>query len=748
MKPIRQRKLTISVQYALLTSIAVSAINASAQTTPATEVRKKIEDIIVVGNPLGSTDARDVVSPVTVLSGDDRRAEQTKQKATADDTAAVLDRIVVTGRPVESYSADDALTGTRFPVLLRDLPLSVGVVSNELIEDRGISQLSEALDNVSGAQRKLGYGGTQNFGAFIRGFDQGTLTLRNGLRDSGFYTVRDIANVERFEVLKGPASILYGAVNPGGITNTITKQPLARPHARVRGIVGSNDRYRSEVDLGGPLGGDALRYRLNAAYEDAGSFRDGVETRSTFIAPVVALHPGEHTRIALEGEFKRSDFVWDLGLPRNPLSFTVPVNRFLGEPDARNEVESNFASATLDHRFNDALALRAVLGRSKTTGDYNLRSPLSIRPDGRTVNRVAYATDEASETSNAQVDLLATFSTGALSHQLTVGAEHYRSLQYFFFDFQPLAPIDLFEPVYGAQPGAGFPLFANDITARGTGIYFQDLISVAERWKLLVGGRYDYTRLRNINVLTGAEVQNSSDNAFSPQGGVVFQANAATSLYVSHGRSFVPLTGGRTATGALLEPETGKQIEVGIKRDLMGGRAKLTLAGYEIIKKNVATPDPVNPLFRVQTGEQRSRGLEFDVSGEIAPGWDIIFTASRIDAEVTRDNRFAVGSRLPGAPELSGGLWTTYAFQGGPLAGLTFGAGAYYIGERQAGLPNNGWTLPSYTRLDAMLSYDIGRVALQLNMRNLGDKRIYDLTGTTILPQEPRAVMLRTSYRF
>jgi iron complex outermembrane recepter protein len=663
------------------------------------------------------------------------------------DEAAALDTVEVTGRPIESYSAEDALTGTRFPVLLRDLPLSVGVVSNELIEDRGISQLAEALDNVSGAQRRLGYGGTQNFGAFIRGFDQGTLTLRNGLRDSGFYTVRDIANVERFEVLKGPASILYGAVNPGGITNTITKQPLASQHARVRGIVGSDDRYRAEADLGGPLGGDAVRFRVNAAYEDFGSFRDGVQSESTFIAPVIAFYPGDRTRIALESEFKRSDFVWDLGLPRHPLSFTVPVERFLGEPDAINEVESLFTSATLDHQFSDAFALRSVVGRSRTSGDYNLRSPLSIRPDGRTVNRVAYATDESSETRTAQVDLLATFATGSISHQLTVGAEYFRSLQYYFFDFQPLAPIDLFEPVYGAQPGAGFPLFANDLATRATALYIQDLVSIGERWKLLLGGRHDAIRSKNLNVLTGAEVARLDPEAFSPQGGLVFQPNAHTSLYASYGRSFLPIAG-VTATGASLEPETGKQIELGIKRDLLDGRAKATFAVYEIHKQNVSTPDPDNPAFRVQTGEQRSRGVELDVSGEVAEGWDIIFTASRIDAEVTRDNRFAVGSKLPGAPELSAGLWSTYAIGGGALNGLTVGAGAYYVDERQAGLPNNAWVLPSYTRLDAMLAYDIGRVTLQLNVRNLGDRRIYDLTGTTLLPQEPRAVMLRTSYRF
>ncbi|WP_202843180.1 TonB-dependent siderophore receptor [Luteimonas saliphila] len=682
-----------------------------------------------------------------LAASDSRGREKDEDDAShSSDEAVALDTVRVTGRRIRSYSADDTLTGTRVPTLLKDLPLSVGVVSQELIEDRGLTQLSEALDNVSGAQRKQGYGGTQNFGAFIRGFDQGFLTLRNGLRDPGFYTLRDVANVERFEVLKGPASILYGAVNPGGITNTITKQPLAAPHARVRGIFGNFDRYRAEADVGSSIGEGEVRYRINAAYEDSGSFRDGVDNKSAFLAPVVAFRLGDATRLALEAEYKQSDFVWDLGLPRDPRSLTVPVERFLGEPGARNDVASLFGAATLEHRISDALSLRAVVGRSQTEGDYNLRSPLNITND-RTVNRVAYATFEENETDNAQVDLVTAFSTGPFAHQLTIGAEHYWAVQYYHFDFQTLAPIDLYAPVYGAQPGPGFPLFSNRVTSDASAIYVQDMISIGGQWKVLLGGRYDEVRSRNVDALAGAQVQRSRDDAFSPQGGVVFQPNTATSLYVSYGRSFVPITSGNTATGQSLAPETGEQIELGVKRELLDGRANITLAGYEIVKQNVSTPDPDNALFRVQTGEQRSRGVELDLTGEILPGWDLILTASHIDAEVTRDNRFAVGSRLPGAPENSAGLWTTYDFNGA-LKGLSIGGGAYYVDDRQAGLPNNAWTLPSYMRFDAMIAYDIGPLSLQLNLRNLGDERIYDLTGTTIIPQEPRSAVLRATYTF
>lgn len=661
-----------------------------------------------------------------------------------DDTA--VEAVVVTGRRIEDYSATDALTGTKSNALLKDLPLSVGVVPLELIEDRSLTFLGEALDNVSGAQRKLGYGGTQNFGAFLRGFDQGFLTLRNGIRDFGFYTLRDTANVERFEVLKGTSSVLYGAVNPGGITNTITKKPVSDPLLRVQGIVGSYDRYRTELDIGGPLS-ETVSYRANFALEDAESFRDFVQNQSQFFAPVVAWEVTDRTSLTLEAEYKHSEFTWDLGLPRNPAIFMVPVERFLGEPDSVNDVSSLFASTTLLHELSDAWRLRQVLGYVRTEGDYELRSGAFVRADGRTVNRGAFDTREESDVVSVQHELLGDLRAFNLGHQLVVGAEYYRTAQNYDFILRPITPIDLFNPVYGAPLGAGSPFFADKITSQAYAVYGQNLISLGERWKLLIGARYDQVESETYDRLRGRLVRTSTDEAFSPQVGVVYQPHPATSLYASYGESFVPVTSGRTATGDFLDPEGGEQIEVGAKQELLGGRARASLALYKITKTNVSTPDPDNVLFRVQTGEQTSEGVEFDLSGSLLPGWDTILTASYIDAVVSRDNRFQVGSRLPGAAEKIASLWNKYTFGDGPVAGLSLGFGVYYVDERQAALPN-GLILPGYTRLDALAAYDFGKVALQFNVKNLADETIYDLTSTTIFPQEPRSFTLRVAYAY
>ena len=253
----------------------------------------------------GGADAEDAAEQV---STQDDGAEDT-----AEQVATVLETVVVTGRAIDHYSATDALTGTKTNALLRDLPVTVSVVPHQLVEDRAMLRLGEALDNVAGAQRKQGYGGVENFGAFLRGFDSSFLTLRNGIRDHGFYTLRDVANVERFEVLKGPSSVLYGAVYPGGITNTITKKPVAEPMAEVRLTAGSEDRYRAEADLGGPVS-DAIFYRLNVAYEDLRSFRDEVGSDGYFLAPVLTWVASDRTSLTVEVEHKSSEYTWDLGL--------------------------------------------------------------------------------------------------------------------------------------------------------------------------------------------------------------------------------------------------------------------------------------------------------------------------------------------------------------------------------------------------------------------------------------------------
>lgn len=662
------------------------------------------------------------------------------------DEAVALDKFLVVGQPIDGYRANDALTGTKTGAALRDLPISLAVVPRQLIEDRRITFLAESLDNVSGAQRKLGYGGVQNFGAIVRGFDAGFVTLRNGFRDFGFYTLRDTANVERFEVLKGPASILYGALQPGGITNTLSKQPLSAPSYRATVIAGDFDFYRAELDAGGPLA-PRVFYRLNAAFESAGSFRDHVENDTEFVAPVVTWVLGAATRWTAELEYRHSDYTWDLGLLRSPVSFTVPISRFIGEPDGKNDVTSLLASSILEHRLNAGWKLRQNLQASYSGGDYNLRSPTGLAANGRTVNRVAYATKERSENYNVQHELIGTLTVGGVAHQGLAGVEVSRAEDGYDFFFQSLAAIDLIAPVYGAQPGAGFPLFGNTAQRDAVSLYAQDLIALRDDAKLLLGGRYDSVYFKNHDRLTRRRVRTATDTAFTPQAGLVWQPARATSLYASYAKSFLPITSGATASGTFLDPEKGEQFEAGVKQEFFGGKASATLAAYWITKQNVSTPDLANPLFRVQTGEQKSSGLELDLAGTPLPGWDVIVAGAYNDAYLSRDNRIAVGSFLPGAPEWSGSAWSKYTLQTGDARGLGFGAGVFSASKRQTALPNSVW-LPSYTRLDAALYYATGAWTLQLNVKNVTDERIYDLTGTTMMPQSPRRWLLSAAYKF
>ena len=676
------------------------------------------------------------------LDPSSRPAPQSAQ----EEDAETVDLIEVIGRPIKNYAASDALTGTKTNALLEDLPLAVSVVPQELIQDRSLSYLGEALDSVSGAQRKQGYGGTQNFGAFLRGFDASFLTLRNGIRDFGFYTLRDVANVERFEVLKGPASILYGALRPGGITNTITKQPTTNPLARVSATADSNDRYRIEGDFGGPIT-DQLFFRFNAAIEDAESFRDEVESDGYFLAPVVTWRPNSRLQWTFELEHKQTDFTWDLGLPRSDVSFDLPVSRFLGEPDGINDVESTFVSSTINFALNSDWYLRQVTSYSETSGDYKLRSAFAIDDDGRTAIRSAFDTDESSNTIGIVNDLIGEFEAFGVDHQLVIGADFYETEVSFFFDFRPLAPIDIFEPVYGGDLGDPFPLFAEDNKDRSVGVYVQDLISIGEQWKILAGLRYDWNDYRAIDTLSDAVSRDTDENAFSPQLGIVYQPDDDTSLYVNYSSSFQPVRSGATFDSSTLDPEEGQQFEIGVKRSWFDGRLSTSMALFDITKQNVNTTDPDNPLFIIQTGEQSSRGVELDVSGSPLPGWDVIFGSAFIDAEVTEDNRIEVGSALPGAPEWSASLWNKFTVQDGPLRGLELGGGGIYVDEREVSLPN-GVVLPSYVRYDAFAAYPFGNLDLQLNIKNITDKDIYDLTSTSILPQEPLTVVLRLSYHF
>jgi len=668
----------------------------------------------------------------------------------AVEDSLILDDYVVQGEPIQNYRATDALTGTKTGAALRDLPLSINVVARELIEDRRLTSLSESLDNVPGVSRRLGYGGTQNFRAQIRGFDSGSRTFRNGFRDHGFYTLRDTANVERFEVLKGPASVLYGTVQPGGVTHTLTKRPLNTAFNRVTVTGGSDAFYRAEVDSGGPFS-ERVSYRLNLAYEDSESFRDLVDSRTEFVAPVVTWSLSEKTRWTVEMEYKHAEFVWDLGLPKDPVVLLAPSNRFLGEADKRNDVQSFMVSSVVEHQFNRNWSFRQNAAYAYSGGDYYIRSPLPGISDGRTVNRAAYYNQEYSENLNLQHELVGDLVIAGMAHQGIVGLDLYRNRDSYDFFWSAIGPIDLFEPVYGSSPVPEFLLFGSKSTSDAVALYFQDLISLHDKLKLLVGARYDSVHYENIDRASGATVRRATDTALSPQAGLVFQPGETLSLYASYSSSFAPITSGVKADGSYLDPEEGDQFEVGAKQDVLGGRFSVVLAAFWITKQNISKADPANPPFRIQIGEQKSNGVELSFTGSPLSGWDIVAGGAYLDAYVSRDNVITPGTPMENVPEWSGNLWAKYTFSAGPLRGLKLGVGLYSAGRRQVSDAFTGaalFSLPSYTRVDAMIGYVRGRWSVQLNGKNLSNERIYDLAGTSIMPQQPRSWLLSASYQF
>jgi iron complex outermembrane receptor protein len=689
--------------------------------------------------------------------------DETEQPEEPDETEQSVEtvegeeeiEVVVTGEQETGYSVPNATTATKTDTPLRDIPQSIQVIPREVIEDRQVVRFSELAENVSGVQPQAGYFGLSSQGYYLRGFPLEFESFRNGFRDFGFISPRDVANVERVEFLKGPASVLYGGgLGFSGVVNTVTKKPQAEPFYRVDGTIGNYDFYRSTLDFTGPLTEDkSLLYRLNVAYENADSFRDFNENESIFVAPALTWQIGPRTTLTTEFEYQNYDFVPDRGLLPSEVFFDLPISRFLGEPDLDDaEFDSFSGTYNFEHEFSDNWKFRQGFNAIKVSGDTisagnsNFSEPY-LEEDGRTLPRRVRQTDESQENYTLQNEIFGKFETGSLRHNVLFGVELARYKFAYDFFRGPIAPIDIFAPVYGAEPGTLEPNFAEEYGADNIGIYVQDLIEILPNLKLLAGGRFDWVDSFYRDTLTNEFDFEQSDSEFSPRLGIVYQPSETTSLYASWSNSFNPQFFSRNLTGQPFEPTTGEQFEIGVKQEFFDNRLSATLALYQLTKKNVLTTDPEDPDFSIQTGEQKSRGVELDIAGEILPGWRIIATYAYTDAFVSEDNNIPEGDRLQGVPEHSASLWTTYEIQSGNLQGLGFGAGLVFASDREVELPNT-IELSSYVRADASIFYRQNNWRAALNFKNLFDTRYYNTQGFYITPAAPFTVLGTLSLEF
>ncbi len=666
------------------------------------------------------------------------------------------------GAPVETatgavpgYRATLTATATRTETAIRDVPQSIQVVPRSVIEDQAATRLTDVLQNVSSVQLN-GTAGNRADNYNIRGFVASRYAI-NGFplssaaeRPEAFL---DLANVERVEVLKGPASVMVGLTDPGGVINIVTRAPskIFSFDAAVQG--GSFDFFRGELSVSGPLNASGtLSARATGAIQTNGGFRDAArDSERMFGAGALRWEPDALTRVDLTADYVNQKQPFDRGLYADENgNYPRDARAYLGERWSITGAHKLVLGLAAQRQVTPWLMLRAT-GRytDATSNDSNAVDLQGLEADGRTLRRRVTTRTEAPEDLTMRLDALADVFTAGIEHRIMLGVERSHGDFLFRSARANIGSIDLYEPVYGATPIPVTRANARyDYEVRNWGFYIQDQISLSDKWKALAGLRYDRAKSFTDD-LFAAEQTRTDDDALTWRAGLVYQPTTAVSLYGSYTRSFRPQQG-QLVDRSPLDPETGEQFEGGVKLDVVPDRLSLTGAAFQITKQNVATDDPTDSDFSILTGEQRVRGVELDLTGDILPGWSVIANASYLHTRITRDTVFTVGNRLTGVPELSGRLWTSYSVRGGTLKGLSLAGGIRVVGKRQVDLANS-FTIEGYESFDASVRYAIDEHwEVSVNAENLADRFYIEgvQSESNLYPGTPRRVVGTIRTRF
>ena len=669
-----------------------------------------------------------------------------------------LDPFSVSANSASDYTASDATTATKLDIPIVDTPVSVVVVPQQVLRDQQTLRLQDALQNVSGVLPNNDSGSTGDTFT-IRGFDANEMTYEDGLRldeymNSGFSI--DMANVEQVEVSKGPASVLYGQSEPGGVVNIVTKQPQERASLSLDQTFGSFDLYRMTLDATGPLNANkTFLYRLNVAFEDDGSFREFVRSHRLIVYPTLEWKPSWRTKLVLEAKTGSGYEIFDPGIPFiNEEVAPVPLNSNFAEPGYHaSPTKDDSAKLVLTHHLSDSWTLKiaAKSGYISNPG-YAVYYAGDPSPTGD-LPRIGFVENFFKHwTDQGVVDLTGKFQTGFVKNTVIAGVDYYHDDGR--YDANTVFPpdINIFNPVYGQpfappDPSTDFVVFNGE---KAFGAYVQDFAELPHGVFLLAGLRYDSATTYD----TGYGVAQSVHDHPSPTPrlGILWQFHSSASLYASYTGNYgdTPL-GNLTATGAFLPPESAQQYEAGIKSEWFDKRLTVTTGVYQVTKENIPATDPNNPNYSIAIGEARSRGAELDVSGQIAPGWKIIGGYSYIDCIITNDANVPSeqGLRFPNVPFNSGSVWTTYEFQTGTLKGLKIGVGTIARGGEIGLEAPNGYyvsdRIPGFAIMNAMASYawrtGKTRTSLQLNAENLTNRNYFESVGyNTAYPGSPFAV--------
>ncbi|WP_448205997.1 TonB-dependent receptor [Azospirillum sp. sgz302134] len=655
----------------------------------------------------------------------------------------------------EGYAAKRTTTATKTDTPLTDVPQSITVVPEALIKDQAMQGIADVVRYVPGVTASQGENNRDQL--VIRGNSTTADFFVDGVRDDAQY-FRDLYNVDRVEVLKGSNAMIFGRGGGGGVVNRALKEADGSTIREIGVQAGSFENKRATVDLGQALTAD-FAARLNAMYENSKTFRDYGKLERMGINPTLSFTPTDKTRIKLGYEYFRDERTADRGVPSyrgRPLD--TDISTFFGNPKLSNaEVDAHAVDGLIEHDISDSVTLRNRSRFAHYDKFYQNIFPGAVNAAGTTVALSGY--NNSMERTNLfnQTDLITKLTTGPVKHTLLTGVElgrqetdSFRNTAFFAGNATSLT-VPIANPVSFAP--VTFRQSATDANARTIGTvaaaYVQDQIELNEQWQVIGGLRFDSFDIDFHNNRNGQDLDRR-DNLLSPRVGLVFKPIKPLSLYASYSVSYLPSSGDQfsslTTTTTNLKPEKFENLEVGAKWEVQPN-LYLTTALFQLERSNTAAPDPNNPGFTVQTGKQRTRGLEVGISGNITDDWQIAGGYALQDAEITsQTSAAAAGASVALVPRQTFSLWNKYQFT--PVWGA--GVGVIHQTSMYAAV-DNAVVLPGFTRFDAAVYANVmDNVRAQLNVQNLFDRKYYATASgnNNISPGAPRTFLVSLNTKF
>ncbi|VVN66878.1 Catecholate siderophore receptor Fiu [Pseudomonas fluorescens] len=641
-------------------------------------------------------------------------------------------------------------TATRTATPVRYVPQAIDSVKTENLRSYGTNDLGQALSGIP----NVSSGADTRFDSLrIRGFDASNDFYLDGIRDDSQY-VRDLHNIERIEVLKGPAAVLYGRGGQGGIVNRVSKLPTAGYKSSIEAQGGSNDMRSLYADLSTDPS-DNISLRLNMGNQDNNSFRDDVSGSRQLFAPSMSWQLTPELNWLVQYEYSRYNRTPDRGVP-GVNGRPADVSRSTTYGDGRDYIDDKTQSlrSKLAYELNDNWQLRQTLGVFKLDSDFDNTYQTAYTRLNNSVTRQRWQQDLNTLNIFNNVELEGSFSTYGLEHRLLTGIElgSQRRDPKLYSAGVTVPALDLNQPNRHLSHTGRMNVSSNNHTeVESRAIYVQDQLRLNDQWQVLAGVRYDMFEVSTKNKLTNIQQEVDSRKA-SPRFGLVWTPLEHHSFYASWSKTFSPAGGGLigitpNAAGSVndLSPELTKQKEIGVKSDWLDDRLSTTLAVYELELYNRRTSDPLDRTITLLSGLQRSRGVELTATGKIVGNWSVRGGIGVQDAKVEKDNNGFEGKRVSDVAKRNASLFITWK----PEMGWYAETGLTLVGDRYADNLNTV-VLPGYGTWDGLVGFRHKEWDVRAALNNIADKTYYESATSVaqIQPGEPRNLVVTGTYSF